>query len=158
MIANVFLFLGAAYCAAMMAVADWRHRLIPDVYLFPFLLVGIMLAANGALPWTDMNESAIAGIIGYGLAFGLNLLFKIRKKSEIRNRKSQITHDPIGMGDIKLLAAGGIWLGVTGLSIALVAACAVGYIWGRRAKQKFVPFAPFFFAGAAVAIGALLLW
>ena len=152
MMIQAILFIFAAAMATAMSVADWRHRLIPDVFLFPFILAGLLLSANGWLPWTDIGESAIAAVIGYGLAFGINVLFK-----KLKTQNSKLKTDPIGMGDIKLLGAGGIWLGVTGLSIALVIACALGYIWGFRAKQKFVPFAPFFFAGAVVAIGFLLI-
>jgi len=148
---QIILFIFGIGMAAAMSAADWRHRLIPDVFLFPFLLAGLLLSAHGALPWVGIEESAIAAIIGYGLAFGMNILFKLKTQN------SKLKTDPIGMGDIKLLAAGGIWLGVTGLSIALVVACALGYIWGLRAKQKFVPFAPFFFAGAGAAIVFLLI-
>jgi prepilin signal peptidase PulO-like enzyme (type II secretory pathway) len=61
-------------------------------------------------------------------------------------------HDPIGFGDVKLLAAGGIWLGATGLAVAIAVACAAGGIWGLCKKQKYIPFAPFFFVGAIIAL------
>ncbi|MCL2018069.1 MAG: A24 family peptidase [Alphaproteobacteria bacterium] len=152
----------------MMSITDWRERIIPDVFLFPFLLTGTILVAFDALPWImgGITDSAIAAVTGYSLAFVLNILFKIKAKTESKSHRNPShalrlaphVHDPIGMGDIKLLAAGGLWLGVTGLSIALVAACATGWIWGRCKGQKFVPFAPFFFTGAVLSIIVMMVW
>jgi prepilin signal peptidase PulO-like enzyme (type II secretory pathway) len=51
------------------------------------------------------------------------------------------------MGDIKLIGVGGLWLGTTGLSIALIISCIIGAWWGRAHKQRFIPFAPFFIFG-----------
>jgi prepilin signal peptidase PulO-like enzyme (type II secretory pathway) len=56
------------------------------------------------------------------------------------------------MGDVKLLAAGGIWLGTAGLALAIVISCAAGAIWGLAKKQKYIPFAPFFIGGAIMAL------
>ncbi|MCL2737646.1 MAG: A24 family peptidase [Alphaproteobacteria bacterium] len=150
-IIHSILFLFAAYFAVKMSLSDFQSRIIPDVFLFPFLIIGLLLSVGGALPWTGIEESAVAAAVGYGLAFVINAAFKRLKK------RAKNAHDPIGMGDIKLLAAGGIWLGISGLSVALIAACILGYIWGRAHKQKFVPFAPFFFAGMAVAMAIMSL-
>ena len=139
------LLVAAAFCAAMMSIHDWRQRIIPDVYLFPFLLIGLIVVSF--FPWFfDASESAIAGAVGYALGAGAGWLFKLMKKEK----------QPIGLGDVKLLAAGGIWLGLTGLAIALIASTILGGIWGLRLRQKFIPFAPFFFAGAICSLIALL--
>ncbi|MCL1902296.1 MAG: A24 family peptidase [Alphaproteobacteria bacterium] len=149
LILQIMLYVFAAAFAVAMAVTDWRTRIIPDVFLFPFMLIGLLLGVFYGLPWIagGIAEAVIAGCIGYALGFILNLIFKLRKSGG---------HDPIGLGDIKLLGAGGIWLGVTGLSIALVVACVIGLIWGLRARQKFVPFAPFFFMGGIAAIAFMM--
>jgi leader peptidase (prepilin peptidase)/N-methyltransferase len=99
------------------------------------MLIGLLVVAF--FPWFfDFGESVIAAAIGYGLGIIMGLLFK--KKSP----------DAIGLGDVKLMAAGGIWLGVSGLAISLIISCILGGIWGLFKKQKFIPFAPFFFIGA----------
>jgi len=147
----------ALILALLMSIVDWRERLIPDIYLFPFMLIGMLLVALGTLPWTTPVYSAIAGLFAYFLTFGINQLFKMRNQ-KIHNKK-RIVHglDAIGMGDIKLLGAGGIWLGVAGLPAAVIVACVIGYVWGVRNKERFVPFAPFFFVGALVSM-AIMLW
>lgn len=71
--------------------------------------------------------------MGYAIAFGmLAIAHKVQG---------------IGYGDVKLIAAAGIWLGVDGLSYSVVMACIFGIIWGLAKKQKFVPFAPFLALG-----------
>lgn len=139
----VILLLAAAFCAAMMSVIDWRRNIIPDMYLFPFMLIGLLVVSF--FPWFfEIGEATIAAAVGYGLGVVMGLAFK--KKSP----------EAIGFGDVKLLAAGGIWLGVSGLAIALIASCVLGGIWGLLKKQKFIPFAPFFFIGAICSLTALL--
>ncbi|MCL2338842.1 MAG: A24 family peptidase [Proteobacteria bacterium] len=171
---QIILYVAAAACAVAISVSDFRHRIIPDAYLFPMLLIGLFLGAthvapmyDGGLPWIagGITESVIAAVIGYAMGGVINLAFKAygirhkkksNKQTTIHDSRFTIHDDPIGMGDIKLLGVGGIWLGVTGLSVALVSACAIGIIWGMRRRQKFVPFAPFFFMGAVIAIAGTL--
>ena len=135
-----FIFLAIALlCAWKISVADWRRRIIPDVYLFPLFLIGLIITVF--FPWPgNIADSVIAAFAGYILTSLIGFLFeKINNK---KGRKSYIS--PIGMGDIKLISAGGIWLGTTGLAISLVVSCLAGILWGKAKKQKFIPFAPFF--------------
>jgi prepilin signal peptidase PulO-like enzyme (type II secretory pathway) len=170
----VILLIGAAFCAVMMSLHDWRRRIIPDVYLFPFFLAGLLVVSF--FPWFfDAGEAAVAAATGYALGAGIGCIFSRLAKSKEkrandargkaavaetagRSSPSSVFSEPIGLGDVKLLAAGGAWLGVTGLAIALVASCALGGIWGLLKKQKFIPFAPFFFAGAIVAIIFMIIY
>lgn len=140
-ITTVFFFILlaiAAWCAWCISVADWRRRIIPDVYLFPLLLTGLMIVTF--FPWKfDLTESVIAATSGYILATIIGKFFEIPTR-----KHSTASNTPIGMGDIKLISVGGIWLGVTGLAVTLVISCISGVIWGSIHKQKFIPFAPFF--------------
>jgi prepilin signal peptidase PulO-like enzyme (type II secretory pathway) len=140
-----------------MARADLRRRIIPDVYLFPFMLIGMVVVCY--FPWVSTpGESAAAAAFGYALSFTVGQIFK--KSAEHRSKSAKksdyrlpITdYHPIGLGDVKLLAAGGIWLGTSGLAAAIVISCIVGGIWGLRKKQKYIPYAPFFFIGAIIAL------
>lgn len=149
MFMNIFLILLlglAAWCAWRICVADGRRRIIPDAYLWPLLICGIIMAAF-APQWPISPQMAAAGgAIGYALAAGIGFIF-----DWFIRRKNPSADTPIGMGDIKLIAVGGIWLGPTGMSIALIVACVTGAIWGARHKQKYIPFAPFFVGGAILA-------
>ena len=139
------LFLGAIWCAVMMSVADFRRRIIPDVYLFPFLLIGLVLTTFWGWP-TDILDGAIGAVGGYAITTLVGFLFARAR------RRGADKYPPIGMGDIKLVGAGGLWLGPMGLDIAILAACVTGIIWARRKKAKYIPFAPFFFIGVIIAL------
>ncbi len=104
-------------------------------------------------PWiVTPADAVITAAFGYGLSFGIGYIFnKIFLKPQTSNLKPSI-----GLGDVKLLGVGGIWLGGTGLAIAIVISCIVGGIWGITKKEKYIPFAPFFFIGAIIAL--ITLW
>ena len=146
MIYNIFfslVLIGAIFCAYRMAQSDFQRRIIPDVYLFPFLFAGLLTAAF--FPWPiTLSDSIVGGAMGYCLGLIVGFIFEHVKK----NQKSP----PIGMGDIKLLGAGGIWLGTLGLSIAMVISCVLAYLWNWRKKQKYIPFAPFFLFGGFLSL------
>lgn len=127
------------FCAVKMSLQDIRSRTIPDVYLFPFLLAGLSISAF-YVGFTDIYGAIIAAVFGYLLSFGLGILFGLRGKK-----------DAIGLGDVKLIAAGGAWLGPLGLAIALVTSCIFGFVWGAVKKQRAIPFAPFFLSATLVA-------
>ena len=135
----ILLLLGALFCVWRISVADFRRRIIPDAYLFPLLLIGLMVVSY--FPWVcTMDESIVGAVTGYALAGIVGLVFEKYHKDKIDT--------PIGMGDIKLMAVAGLWLGTTGLAIALMFACLFGTVWGRKNKQRFIPFAPFLFIGS----------
>ncbi|MBN1324739.1 MAG: prepilin peptidase [Alphaproteobacteria bacterium] len=141
------LLLAGAYCAFQMSVADLRRRIIPDVYLFPFVILGLLVVTF--FPWiSSPSDSVIAAAFGYALGTIVGFVFEKFKK-----QKGEFS--PIGMGDVKLLAAGGIWLGMTGLATAIAISCIIGGIWGLHKKQKYIPFAPFFFVGGILTLIAL---
>ena len=143
----ILLLLAASFCIWRISVADFRRRIIPDAYLFPLLLLGLLVVHF--FPWICTTaESVLGAITGYALASIVGLIFE--------HYKPNTQYSPIGMGDINLMAVGGLWLGTTGLAIALIFACIFGVIWAHRNKQKFIPFAPFFFAGGFLSCITLL--
>ena len=146
MISYIFFFLvllGAIFCAIRMATNDFRHRIIPDVYLFPFLFAGLLV--TNFFPWPiTASDSVIGGAMGYCLGLIVGFVFEHIKRHQ--------KYPPIGMGDIKLLGAGGIWLGTVGLAIAMAFACVLSVIWGHQKKQKYIPFAPFFLMGGFLSL------
>ena len=130
--------IGAIFCAFRMASADFKRRIIPDVYLFPFLFAGLLTTTF--FPWPiTIADSVIGGAMGYCLGLVVGFIFEKIKKHE--------KYPPIGMGDVKLLGAGGIWLGTIGLSVAMVISCILACLWNIKKKQKYIPFAPFFLIG-----------
>ena len=141
------LFMGAIGCSIAISVADFRRRIIPDAYLVPLFLIGLLIV-NVVPTWIcGPKTAAIGAVTGYALGALVGSVFDF-----IRRHRNPNAESPIGMGDIKLLATGGLWLGTTGLAIALVLSCIFGGIWARLNGQRFIPFAPFFIAGAILAL------
>lgn len=139
-----FVLIGAVFCAYRMATADFRRRIIPDVYLFPFLFAGLLTATF--FPWPiTIADSVVGGAMGYCLGLIVGFIFeRLAKKAE--------KYPPIGMGDIKLLGAGGIWLGTMGLGIAMLISCVLAFIWNLKKHEKYIPFAPFFLIGGFLSL------
>lgn len=116
----------------VLAVLDVRHFWLPDLIVLPLILVGL-LAAFWLVRITPL-ESAIGAGVGFATLFGVSLLYRA-----IRGREG------LGLGDAKLFAAAGAWLGwamlpfvllgASGLALLVVGASAV---FGRRiaATQK----------------------
>ena len=143
----ILMALGLSY---KIAQTDMRRRIIPDGYLFPLLIIGVIITTF--FPWPVSIESGAIGMaFGYMLAAVTGLAF-----DKIITRHNPNAESPIGMGDIKLISVGGLWFGPTGLAISLVLACIFGATWAYRKKQKFIPFAPFFIIGGIFALIALV--
>jgi len=149
MIANIFfvlILIGAIFCAYRMSAYDFKRRIIPDVYLFPFLFAGLLVTTFFPWPVTSA-DSIIGGAMGYCLGLVVGFLFDQHKKN-----KAKTKYPPIGLGDIKLLGAGGIWLGTVGLAIAMVIACAFACVWVTKEGERYIPFAPFFLSGGFLSL------
>lgn len=156
MIFNIFfaaLLTLSVVLSILIARADFRRRIIPDAYLFPLMLLGLILTTFFDWP-ISVSSAVIGAAFGYTLAAATGFAFDYY----LRRRGGADIPSPIGMGDIKLIGVGGIWLGTDGLAIALLIACISGCLWARIRGQRFIPFAPFFLFGAFFGLLSLPLW
>lgn len=142
----IILLAVALWCAWKISVADLRRRIIPDAYLWPLFLIGLLI--TNWWPWIiSPCMAATSAVFGYALAAGIGFIFDV-----IRRRTNPNAETPIGLGDIKLIATGGLWLGIQGLGLALIVACITGGAWARAKHQRYIPFAPFFVVGAILSL------
>ncbi|MCR5194381.1 MAG: A24 family peptidase [Alphaproteobacteria bacterium] len=136
----------ALFLSWQIAKTDMKRRIIPDAYLFPLLIIGTITVTF--FPWVCSIESSVIGMaFGYVMAATVGMIF-----DKILLRRNPNSDTPIGMGDIKLIGVGGLWMGPMGLAIALVLACIFGAIWSYKQHQKFIPFAPFFIGGGILSL------
>ena len=132
----------------LLAAADLRYMVLPDSLTASLLASGLLAALF--LPASDFVEALSGAAIGGGGFFLLRFLyFRFRGL------------EGLGLGDVKLMAGLGAWLGpgwlaqlvliaaVAGLSIALLTARRDG---GRIAATSAVPF------GAYLCASAVALW
>lgn len=126
----------------MASAIDFEHLRLPDALTLPLAATGIACAA--AFQWGDplMHvASAAAGFLGL---FAAGWLYE-----RLRGRPG------LGLGDAKLLAASGAWLGAGGLSSVLLYACGLALIYALVLKLRdratslatAIPFGPFLAAG-----------
>lgn len=132
----------------LLALIDAAHGRLPDVLTLPLLLLGLAVAAAAPLPGLP---SLLAG--GLGAALGFALLYLVdRLYARWRGRAG------LGLGDAKLLAALGAWLGADSLAPLILAAALAGLGWalatGRRRGTDAIAFGPFL----ALAGGGLVWW
>ncbi len=99
-----------------LAAIDITCLRLPDALTLPLLAAGVLIAA--ALPGRPILDHLVAAAVGYGALAGL--AFAWRRWRGI---------DGIGLGDAKLLAAGGAWLGWRPLPAALLVACLLAFAW-----------------------------
>ena len=133
-----------------LAYIDLRTFRLPDVITLPLVLSGLIFngfSQEGLVPFQD---SAIGAILGYASLWLLNSIYRLTKKQ-----------DGIGMGDAKLLAALGAWLGWYALPGILLMASLTGLIggfiwlqWNKQNHRSAFPFGPFL----AIAGIIELLW
>jgi leader peptidase (prepilin peptidase)/N-methyltransferase len=140
----VGLFLCHGVFVAMLAVVtvtDLRERRIPNRVLAAAVAIGLPLLA-AATP-----ASVPSRLMAATLAGGAFLAF------------ASLRPDGFGMGDVKLIATMGLFLGpgvVAAVLIALLAASLIGLSLfvrdGRAAAKATLPFAPFLALGGLVAL------
>ncbi|MEY4059948.1 MAG: hypothetical protein RL551_1204 [Pseudomonadota bacterium] len=122
-----------------LAYIDWRTLRLPNAITLPLIFLGITFNSISGLCLTTPSSALIGALLGYTSLWALNAGYRL-----LKNRNG------IGMGDAKLLAALGAWLGWGALPSVLLIASATGIVgglvWlqlrGHQLQQAF-PFGPF---------------
>lgn len=127
-----------AAALGVLSVIDLRTQRLPDVLTLPLVAIGLGMTALDAP--SQLVLHALAATLGF-LAFWLVAEFYRRARGI----------DGLGLGDAKLLAAAGAWLGPFYLApiVLLSALLALGFVLilrllGRQVSwQSRLPFGPF---------------
>ena len=126
-----------------LAWIDLRRGLIPDWLNLAIAFVG--LARIAAL---DGSAAALLGLCE-GIIVGTTVWLLCRLYARVRN------FEGLGLGDVKLLGASGIWIGIAGVPIqllvasltALAAAGVLRLAGHAMTRQTSLPFGPFLALG-----------
>jgi leader peptidase (prepilin peptidase)/N-methyltransferase len=143
-----FLFLAVA--GLLLAVIDLQHRLLPNRVVFPSVAVGAVLLTAAAAVEATWPALLRAGV-GAAVLFAVFLFLAL------------VSPSGLGMGDVKLAALLGLYLGWLGWGVLVVGAAsgfvvqavvAVALLAVRRIGLRGeLPFGPAMLVGAALAIG-----
>mgnify|MGYP000126759403 CR=1 FL=1 len=135
-----------AFCLVLLvcALVDIKSMIVPDALVLPAL--GLTLAASHWLPGLGLGQSLFGALFIGGGMWCVALLFRSLRGIE-----------GLGMGDVKLGALLGAFLGPTAGGLALGLAAAGGllfylalYAVGRVEWRSRLPFAPFLSLGGAI--------
>ena len=152
--------IGAVILLLVLSVIDLRTRLLPNELVAGFALSGVIFHL------TTLNEFASWYEMAVGAAIGSGILYAIRFVS---NRLYK--QDTLGLGDVKLMGAAGLWLGSHYILPALVVGSLAGvvhglgvalYIWMRTKsfpsmKHLSLPAGPGFAIGIVI-VGIFEFW
>lgn len=125
-----------------LSIVDWRSFRLPDAGTLPLLLLGLTLAVwrEAGVPWD--------AVVGAGIGF---CVFAAIGEYYFRSRGV----DALGLGDAKLLAAGGALLGWQALPMLILIGSFLGIAFAlisRADRGKQIAFGPM------LAFGIAALW
>jgi leader peptidase (prepilin peptidase)/N-methyltransferase len=137
-----------------LAIIDVDHMILPDVLTWPGIALGILLqplvswARLGEGPWAAVAGAAAGALLGAGVLLAVWLAWYLVRHEE-----------GMGLGDVKMLAVIGAFLGWRGVLVALFIAAlsgaAVGLTlmaWGSLGAKSKLPFGAFLAFGGLVAL------
>ena len=151
-------FIVALVLLIILTVIDFKVRLLPNKYVFPFAVLGPVFHAALNFSLLEPEQVLIGGVLGYGLFYAIRAAGNWYYKQ-----------DSLGLGDVKLMGAAGLWLGPSDLMLAVTIGASVSVLHGIiYSKIKNVPLrrleipaGPGLIAGIVVMMGWMvkdLLW
>ncbi len=136
-----FFYLVFVYFLIVIALIDWKTRLIPNKLLFALFVIGLIINVLGRV--IPFKEAFIGAFLGGGAMYVTAVLGNHIFKKEA-----------MGMGDVKLAFVSGFFLGwhfiLWALYLGFVAALlGIGLLWiiRRRNLPEHIPMGPFFALG-----------
>jgi leader peptidase (prepilin peptidase)/N-methyltransferase len=131
-----------------LAMIDFDHLLLPDKLTLPGLALG--LAAQLALPAGSLARGLSGALVGAGILLAVAGAWELAKGAE-----------GMGLGDVKMLAMIGAFLGIGGVVVTLVVGTIFGSLVGlaliavgRVDMGSKLPFGVFLAVGGVVALFA----
>jgi len=148
----------ALFCAGMVVLAaiDVEHYILPDRITYPGIALGVLL--QPFLSWARIGEGTLGALLGAlaGALLGAGILLAIWWGWYLLRHE-----EGMGLGDVKMLALIGAFLGWRGVLVALFFSALSGAViglalmaWrGLEMKSK-LPFGAFLALGGLIALFA----
>lgn len=124
---------------------DLEHQILPNVITLPGIAIGVLLSLIAPPGWKD---SLIGALLGGGILYAIAGAYYLWRREE-----------GMGMGDVKMLAMLGAFLGWKAVLVTVILASFAGAFVGlammavQRGSMKYaLPFGTFLAIGAVVAM------
>lgn len=124
----IALVLYALFLLYKLVIIDLKHYLLPNKYVFPFGLCGLTFHTVAFWSLNHWPDLFLAALLGGAL------LYIVRALANKHYKK-----DTLGLGDVKLIAASGLWLGTEYIFFAISIGALAGAMHGliiASAKKK----------------------
>ena len=103
----------------LLAIIDFKTYLLPNIYVTPFAILGVLFHFLIDFYYLSTGEMLAGAAVGFGV------LYVIRAAGN-----KYYGQDSLGLGDVKLLGAAGLWLGPEGVLFAMTLGAFAGLIHG----------------------------
>ena len=136
-----------AWALLVLSIVDWLDFRLPDVLTLPLILAGV--AASLVMPAEHALDHAAAAAVAFAALWAIAWAYE-----RLRHQEG------LGLGDAKLGAAAGAWLGFEPLPSVLLLASVAGIVWilvgsvtrGREALAERIPF------GVPLSLAIWIVW
>lgn len=146
--------IGALILLIALSIIDLKTRLLPNEMVLGFATLGFIFHLTTLAAYVSPLQIALGGIVGFGS------MYLIRAAANYIYKE-----DALGLGDVKLIGAGGLWVGPDTIMIAMSAGATVSLLHGllyalwqaHKTKTKLnlaylqIPAGPGFAAGIVIA-------
>ena len=126
---------------------DGRHFILPDLLTLPLGAAGLIVTC--AMDQSQFADHLAAAVAGFAILTLVNCLYR-----RVRGR------DGLGLGDAKLLAAGGAWVGLGGLTGIMLIASFTALAWAlaRGVSRRDFSLGTRIAFGPFLALGIWIVW
>jgi leader peptidase (prepilin peptidase)/N-methyltransferase len=114
--------IGGVVILYVLSAIDLREGLLPNELVMGFSAIGLVFHLCTVFAYFPISQMLMGGFIG------ASILFLIRA---VANRVYE--QDALGLGDVKLMGAAGLWLGPYYILIALIVGALAGIVHGLGA-------------------------
>ncbi len=111
--------IGAIALLLSLSIVDLKTRLLPNEMVLGFATLGLIFHLTTTASFAAPLEIIAGGVIGFGA------LYLVRAAA---NHIYQA--DALGLGDVKLIGAGGLWLGPDAIMLAMSVGAMAGLLHG----------------------------
>ncbi len=128
-----------AVVVALSGLMDLRIWILPDFFTVPLIISGLAVTYYFQ-PLTSMNESIVGCVFGYFMPLFVALLLQKRYEN------------PIGGGDVKMMAGLGAWMGFAWFNVMLILSFATFAVFAFMRKSRVCPYGPPLTLAALIAL------